>query len=103
MSAWNRTLLCPSAPAGPAHAAVVGEKDDDGLVGDPAFLQRGEHAAHAVVEALDHRGVDGVALGVLRVGERPVLGDELILRVVGGVDAELPVVRVRTADPCSRG
>ena len=52
------------------EAAVVGEEDDDRALGDARLVHRREQAAHAVVEALDHRGIERVVLRVLRIGLR---------------------------------
>ena len=44
------------------NAAVVGEEDDDGVVGELQLIERVEQAADVFVEALDHRAIDWISL-----------------------------------------
>ena len=57
-------------------AAVVGEEDDDGVVGDAQPVERVEQRADGIVHALDHRGVGRAALRVVGIDALAVLFDE---------------------------
>jgi hypothetical protein len=43
-------------------AAVVGQKDEDGVPGEPSFFEAPPHASHAFVQAFDHGRVGGVGM-----------------------------------------
>src|SRR5439155_7825383 len=45
-------------------SAVVGGKDYDGMILETELLQLPHQATHAVIHALDHRRINGVALAV---------------------------------------
>ena len=70
--------------------AVIGGENDEGVLRDLEFVERGEHLADAGVETLDHRGVKGEETAV---GEdAPVFLDELersLERVVRSVEGEV--------------
>ncbi len=74
--------------AGPALAAVVAGKDDEGVVGDAVRFEFGEDHADAVIHALEHGFVDGAGSG-----EHVFLGDHgcpgRVRRLEGGVDGEV--------------
>jgi len=73
-------------------AAVVGEEDDDRVVGDAQLVELVEEAPEALVNAPEHRGHDGVALvaaGVLLRGEA---FRDLLLVAPGAVDGVVPEV-----------
>ena len=78
-------------------AAVVGEENDDGVFAELECVERIKEAADIFIEALDHGGVDGIALagaGRERGGFGAVFFDELFFCVVRRVDGEGPVVDV---------
>ena len=50
------------AEVGGGHAAVVGGENDDGVFGEAERLERGDHAAEALVHVFDHRGELNVVL-----------------------------------------
>ena len=81
----------------PVDAAVVGEENDNGVFAELECVERIKEAADIFIEALDHGGVDGIALagaGRERSGFGAVFFDELFFCVVGRVDGEGPVVDV---------
>jgi len=80
-------------------AAVVGGEEEDRLVGEFEAVEGVEEGADGVVHALDHGGVGGAALGVPEIDAGAVFFDESLLRVEGGVDAELPVVEEEGSVP----
>ena len=73
-------------------AAVVGPEHNDGVIGLARFLDVPQEAAHGLVHALHHGGVERVLLRVGRVGLVPEVLDEVRPCVPGRVDGKQPEV-----------
>lgn len=67
-------------------SAVVGGEDDEGVVGEVALFEFGEDSADALVEAVVHGGVVGVAVVHAGFDFLLVMGDEVGFAFDGGVD-----------------
>lgn len=75
------------------ESAVVGSEDDEGLVGDPGFLQGAKDATDGGVEAFEHGGVGRVGLKTADFGGLGlVFLDEVGLGLEWGVDGVRPVI-----------
>ena len=93
-----RALVGPQrgVARGVVEAAVVRGEDDDGVLLEAEFVQRGQHAAHAFIHALDHRGIRGFALP-LGLRDLFILGDHLRLGLQRRVDAVMREVKEERA------
>ena len=54
----------PTGLRDPGHTAIVAEKNNEGVVGESAFLKSRNHSADRIVEAFDHGGVDRIVVAV---------------------------------------
>ena len=73
-------------------AAVVGPEHDEGVVGLARLREVAQEAAHGVVHALHHGGVERVLLRIGGVGLLLEVLDVVRTRVPGRVDGEQPEV-----------
>jgi len=71
-------------------AAVVGEEDDNGIVGDAKVVECIEQSSEALVQAPDHSRHDGTALLAARVRLVAVLSDQRFFRLERRVDGPVP-------------
>ena len=75
-------------------AAVVGEKNDDGVIAESGIVDGVDEAADGLIETFAHGGVHWVFLRRVCLDFGPVFFDHVRLGLPGGVYGEGPIAHV---------
>lgn len=74
-------------------AAVIGEENDDGIIGEFELVESIEKGSDGIVHGFDHGRVGRATLRGAFIDEGSVFLNELFFSVEGSMDAEHPIIK----------